>query len=151
MAPGRVELTFESVIPRRFTIFASVTVVSLIAIAWISGHSAGVLADSVGDAPESARRFATYGPWALCLIAAIMLAAITVYVRATLARAQEIRAGLQRAIRQEHSARQGAEDADHKKDQFLATVSHELRTPLTSIIGWCGLLSDEKVRQRLLD
>ena len=151
MAPGRVELTFESVIPRRFTIFASVTVVSLIAIAWISGHSAGVLADSVGGAPESARRFATYGPWALCLIAAIMLAAIMVYLRSTLARAQEIRAGLQRAVRQEHTARQGAEDADHKKDQFLATVSHELRTPLTSIIGWCGLLSDEKVRQKLLD
>jgi signal transduction histidine kinase len=94
---------------------------------------------------------ATYGPWALCAIAAIVLASMLVHLRAVEARAREIHAELQRAVRQEHAARQGAEEADHKKDQFLATVSHELRTPLTSIIGWCGLLSDEKAREKLLD
>ena len=94
---------------------------------------------------------AIYGPWAMCAIAAILLASMLVHLRAVEARAREIHAELQRAVRREHAARQGAEEADHKKDQFLATVSHELRTPLTSIIGWCGLLSDEKARANLLD
>ena len=138
---------------RSSIVLASVTLVSLIAIASISGHSALVLADAVDslDRIESARRFAVYGPWAMCAIAAIMLVSILVHVATTQARAREIRAELQRAVHQEHAARQGAEEADHKKDQFLATVSHELRTPLTSIIGWCGLLSDERMRQTLLD
>lgn len=140
---------------RWFAVLASIAIVSLIAIAWISGHSARVLAGAtvatLEEDVESARRFAIYGPWAVCLIAAIMLASITVYVRSTLARDQEIRGELERAVGQEHTARQGAEEVAQKKDQFLATVSHELRTPLTSIIGWCGLLSDPKVRQTLLD
>ena len=138
---------------RVFVVLVSVALVSLIAIAWMSYDSARVMAgalDSV-DHVESARRFAMYGPWAMCGIAVIMLASMLIHVRATQAQARKIRAELQRDIRQEHAARQGAEEADHKKDQFLATVSHELRTPLTSIIGWCGLLSDEKARQTLLD
>ena len=141
---------------RRFVVLVSVTLISLIAIAWISYDSARAWADAVDSLGHtelqgaSARRFALYGPWAMCVIAVIMLAWIVVHVRATQARAREIRTELQRAVRQEHDARQGAEEADHKKDQFLATVSHELRTPLTSIIGWCGLLSDEKARQTLL-
>jgi len=145
--------------PRRFVALASVTLMSLIAIAWISYDSARVMAEALDSFDqtrtvpriESARRFATYGPWAMCGIAGIMLASILVHVAASLARARKIRADLQRAVRQEHAAREGAEEADHKKDQFLATVSHELRTPLTSIIGWCGLLSDEKARATLLD
>ena len=138
---------------RPFIVLASVTLVSLIAIAWVSYDSARVMAETLDsvDQIESARRFAIYGPWAMCGISVIMLAWMLVHVRATQARAREVRAELQRAVRQEHAARQGAEEADHKKDQFLATVSHELRTPLTSIIGWCGLLSDEKARQNLLD
>lgn len=138
---------------RPFVVLASLTLVSLIGIAWVSYDSARVMADALDsvDHLQSARRFAIYGPWAMCGIAVIMLASMLVHVRATRARAREIRAELQRAVRQEHAAREGAEEADHKKDQFLATVSHELRTPLTSIIGWCGLLSNEKARQTLLD
>lgn len=143
---------------RRLVVLASVTLISLVALAWISYDSARVMAETVGslDADavpriESARRFATYGPWAMCGITGIMLASLLVHVAATQARAWEIRADLQRAVRQEHAARQGAEESDHRKDQFLATVSHELRTPLTSILGWCGLLSEERTRQTLLD
>jgi signal transduction histidine kinase/CheY-like chemotaxis protein len=32
------------------------------------------------------------------------------------------------------------ENADRRKDLFLATLSHELRTPLTAIMGWSRLL-----------
>jgi signal transduction histidine kinase len=145
--------------PWRVVVLASVTLISLIAIAWISYDSARVMAETVNSLDQadavlrtaSARRFAIYGPWAMCAIAAIMLGSMLVRVRSMQVRARESRAELQRAVRLEHAARQGAEEADHKKDQFLATVSHELRTPLTSIIGWCGLLSDEKARQTLLE
>jgi PAS domain S-box-containing protein len=32
------------------------------------------------------------------------------------------------------------EDANRRKDQFLATLSHELRTPMTSVLGWARML-----------
>lgn len=140
---------------RSFIVLTLVTLISLMAMAWVSAHSANVMAEAADPLEqtrvESARRFAIYGPWAMCGISVILLASMLVHVRATLARARAIRAELQRAVHQEHTARQGAEEADHMKDLFLAMVSHELRTPLTSIIGWCGLLSDEKARQTLLD
>lgn len=151
--PPLREVHLGVVFSRRFVVLALVTLISLIAIAWMSYDSARLMADtarSLGHV-EAVHRFAMYGPWVMCVIAAIMLASIVINVAATQTRAWEIRAELQRAVRQEHAARQGAEEADHKKDQFLATVSHELRTPLTSIIGWCGLLSEEKARQTLLD
>jgi PAS domain S-box-containing protein len=34
-----------------------------------------------------------------------------------------------------------AQEANHAKDEFLATLSHELRTPLTPIIGWVHMMS----------
>ena len=37
-----------------------------------------------------------------------------------------------------------AQSADHLKSAFLATMSHELRTPLNSIIGFTGILIQEK-------
>jgi signal transduction histidine kinase len=38
-----------------------------------------------------------------------------------------------------------AQDANHFKDEFLATLSHELRTPLNSILGWATLLRNQKL------
>jgi signal transduction histidine kinase/ActR/RegA family two-component response regulator len=34
------------------------------------------------------------------------------------------------------------QQANHAKDDFLATLSHELRTPMTSIMGWAQMLAD---------
>jgi signal transduction histidine kinase len=44
------------------------------------------------------------------------------------------------ALAREKAAREEAEEANHLKDEFLATVSHELRTPLTAILGWSNML-----------
>ena len=44
-----------------------------------------------------------------------------------------------------------AEEANHLKDEFLATVSHELRTPLTSILGWARLLRSTTIDQPTRD
>jgi signal transduction histidine kinase/ActR/RegA family two-component response regulator len=38
-----------------------------------------------------------------------------------------------------------AEQANHLKDEFLATVSHELRTPLNAVLGWARMLGSEQL------
>ncbi len=43
-------------------------------------------------------------------------------------------------IEEIRQARRTAEEANHLKDEFLATLSHELRTPLNAILGWSQML-----------
>ena len=38
-----------------------------------------------------------------------------------------------------------AEQANHLKDEFLATVSHELRTPLNAVLGWARMLGSKQL------
>jgi signal transduction histidine kinase len=45
-------------------------------------------------------------------------------------------------------ARARAEDADHRKTEFLRHMSHELRTPLNAIIGFAELLTEELAEHR---
>jgi PAS domain S-box-containing protein len=45
-----------------------------------------------------------------------------------------------RDITDEQLAHKTLEDANRRKDQFLATLSHELRTPMTSVLGWARML-----------
>jgi PAS domain S-box-containing protein len=45
-----------------------------------------------------------------------------------------------RDITEEQLAQKALEDANRRKDQFLATLSHELRTPMTSVLGWARML-----------
>jgi PAS domain S-box-containing protein len=42
-------------------------------------------------------------------------------------------------------AEQEAREANHIKDEFLATVSHELRTPLQAILGWVRMMQSGKL------
>ncbi|HXH41848.1 MAG TPA: PAS domain-containing sensor histidine kinase, partial [Thermoanaerobaculia bacterium] len=45
-----------------------------------------------------------------------------------------------RDISDEQLAQKTLEDANSRKDQFLATLSHELRTPMTAVLGWARML-----------
>jgi PAS domain S-box-containing protein len=45
-----------------------------------------------------------------------------------------------RDISDEQLAQKTLEDANRRKDQFLATLSHELRTPMTAVMGWARML-----------
>ncbi len=45
-----------------------------------------------------------------------------------------------RDITDELLAQKTLEDANRRKDQFLATLSHELRTPMTAVLGWARML-----------
>ena len=60
------------------------------------------------------------------------------------------------ALDRAEEARRLAEEANHLKDEFLATASHELRTPLNAIVGWvhvlqAGALPDEEQRKHAVD
>jgi signal transduction histidine kinase len=89
------------------------------------------------NAAETALRLAKIAPWAMCSLAAAMIAVMFVPVVG--------------AATREHVARQHAEEANAMKDRFLATLSHELRTPLTAIMGWCGLLESSREEPLLTD
>ena len=41
-----------------------------------------------------------------------------------------------------------AEQANHLKDEFIATVSHELRTPLNAVLGWARMLGAKQLPPR---
>ncbi|MCU1245180.1 MAG: two-component hybrid sensor and regulator, partial [Acidobacteria bacterium] len=45
-----------------------------------------------------------------------------------------------RDITDEQLAQKALEDANQRKDNFLATLSHELRTPMTAVLGWTRML-----------
>jgi signal transduction histidine kinase len=40
-----------------------------------------------------------------------------------------------------------AQEANHARDEFLATLSHELRTPLNAILGWTQILRSKRLDQ----
>jgi PAS domain S-box-containing protein len=58
-----------------------------------------------------------------------------------------------RDITDEQLARKALEDANRRKDQFLATLSHELRTPMTAVLGWARMLklglSEDETREAI--
>ena len=58
-----------------------------------------------------------------------------------------------RDITDELLAQKTLEDANRRKDQFLATLSHELRTPMTAVLGWARMLklglSESETREAL--
>jgi PAS domain S-box-containing protein len=51
-------------------------------------------------------------------------------------------------LRRESEARAEAEKADRLKEEFLATASHELRSPLNAILGWAGMLSENRLDEK---
>lgn len=72
-----------------------------------------------------------------------MLVAMVLFAR-EIARRERAEAERDQLLASERAARSQAERAARVKDEFLATLSHELRTPLTAILGWCGILRDQR-------
>ncbi len=58
-----------------------------------------------------------------------------------------------RDITDDQLAQKTLEDANRRKDQFLATLSHELRTPMTAVLGWARMLklglSEKEAREAI--
>jgi two-component system, chemotaxis family, CheB/CheR fusion protein len=52
----------------------------------------------------------------------------------------DLKRSAERVVAAEQGARKRAEEADHVKDQFVATVSHELRGPLNAMVAWVHVL-----------
>ncbi|HEX4268580.1 MAG TPA: ATP-binding protein [Steroidobacteraceae bacterium] len=44
-------------------------------------------------------------------------------------------------LERERQAREAAETANRRKDEFLSVISHELRSPLNAILGWNRILA----------
>ena len=59
-----------------------------------------------------------------------------------------------RDISDELVAQRALEEANRRKDEFLATLSHELRTPMTAVLGWARMLRiglpDSEVQNALI-
>jgi signal transduction histidine kinase/ActR/RegA family two-component response regulator len=77
---------------------------------------------------------------------ATLLSAVRAALRSR-RRQYEVREQLQKLQR----VGQALREADHRKDEFLATVSHELRTPLTAILGWVRMVRGGRLDGRATD
>jgi len=54
-------------------------------------------------------------------------------------------ADLERDLTAERDARARAEDANRRKDEFLAILSHDLRSPLNAVVTWLQVLRSPKI------
>ena len=59
-------------------------------------------------------------------------------------RMRRANAELQKTNEQLHIANDKAMQADHMKTMFIQNMSHEIRTPLNAVVGFSGLLSDDR-------
>src|ERR1700682_46596 len=59
-----------------------------------------------------------------------------------------------RDVSEEQLSQKSLEDANRRKDEFLATLSHELRTPMTAVLGWVRMLklglSENETREAIV-
>jgi CheY-like chemotaxis protein len=61
---------------------------------------------------------------------------------------REEKRSLEEELQRERNARARAEDANRRKDDFLAILSHDLRSPLNAVLTWIQVLRSEGVDAR---
>jgi len=89
------------------------------------------------DFPRIGRRNLVLNACKLCHDSGQESILLAIEDRTEVTKAEEGRKAL---LSMEQQARKRAEQADHIKDEFVATLSHELRGPLNAMVGWLHIL-----------
>lgn len=109
--------------------------------AWFGGFAPGMLATVLGCVASTYFLRSTPGsaglPLALLIVLFLVVGAVVSSLFEKL-HGQTRRLG--QLLEAEQRAREEAELANRRRDEFLAALSHELRNPLNAIVGWAHVL-----------